>query len=189
MNTIEIQATLRSKVGKVSTKATRKNGKVPAVLYTKDVNIPIELDNQTALKLVRTQDVYLVQLTLGDKQYSCVIREVQYHPIYDYILHMDFLVVNETQPIVIELPLVLTGSAKGVQEGGVLVQKMRKLKVRGIPFSLPAQITADVSDLDLGKSLKIKDIKTDGYHILNNKEIPIASITIPRSVRLQQQGK
>ncbi len=187
MKSIEVQGELRSNVGKVSAKAARKNGKVPAVLYTTEGPIHLELPILTAQKLVRTQDVYLVQLRLGDKQYASVIREVQYHPVYDYILHMDFLAVNNEKPIVIELPLKLTGTAKGVLAGGVLVQKMRKLKVRGIPAQLPEYVSADVSDLELGKSLKIKDIKPEGFHIMNSKEIPVASVTIPRSLRVQQK--
>jgi len=187
MKSIEVQGELRSNVGKVSTKAARKKGKIPAVIYSNEGPIHIELPILTAQKLVRTQDVYLVQLTLGDKQYPCVIREVQYHPVYDYILHMDFLAVSNEKPIVIELPLKLVGNAKGVLAGGVLVQKMRKLKVRGIPNQLPEFISADVSELELGKSLKIKDIKAEGFDIMNNKDIPVASVTIPRSLRVQAQ--
>jgi len=189
MKSIEVQGELRSNVGKVSAKAARKNGKVPAVVYTTNGPLHFELPILTAQKLVRTQDVYLVQLQLGDKQYPCVIREVQYHSVYDYILHMDFLSVNDEKAIVIELPLKLVGTAKGVLAGGVLVQKMRKLKVRGIPKHLPEYVSADVSNLELGKSLKIKDIKLDGFHIMNSKEIPIASVTIPRSLRVQQGQK
>jgi len=187
MKSIEVQGELRSNVGKVSAKAARKKGKIPAVIYSNEGSIHIELPILTAQKLVRTQDVYLVQLTLGDKQYPCVIREVQYHPVYDYILHMDFLAVSNEKPIVIELPLKLVGNAKGVLAGGVLVQKMRKLKVRGIPNQLPEFISADVSELELGKSLKIKDIKAEGFDIMNNKDIPVASVTIPRSLRVQAQ--
>jgi|YNPMSStandDraft_2_1061718.scaffolds.fasta_scaffold10403_2 large subunit ribosomal protein L25 len=187
MKSIEVQGELRSIVGKVSAKAARKKGKIPAVIYSNEGPIHIELPILTAQKLVRTQDVYLVQLTLGDKQYPCVIREVQYHPVYDYILHMDFLAVSNEKPIVIELPLKLVGNAKGVLAGGVLVQKMRKLKVRGIPNQLPEFISADVSELELGKSLKIKDIKAEGFDIMNNKDIPVASVTIPRSLRVQAQ--
>lgn len=187
MKSIEVQGELRSNVGKVSAKAARKNGKVPAVVYTTEGPVHFELPILSAQKLVRTQDVYLVQLQLGDKQYPCVIREVQYHSVYDYILHMDFLAVNDQKAIVIELPLKIVGTAKGVLAGGVLVQKMRKLKVRGIPTQLPEFVSADVSDLELGKSLKIKDIKSEGFDIMNNKDIPVASVTIPRSLRVQQK--
>ncbi len=186
MKSIEVQGELRSNVGKVSAKAARKNGKVPAVIYTTEGPIHFELPILTAQKLVRTQDVYLVQLQLGDRQYPCVIREVQYHSVYDYILHMDFLAVNDEKAIIIELPLKLVGTAKGVLAGGVLVQKMRKLKVRGIPTKLPEFISADVSELELGKSLKIKEMKLDGFDIMNSKDIPVASVTVPRSLRVQQ---
>ncbi len=187
MKSIEVKGELRISVGKVSAKAARKNGKVPSVMYTADGPVHFELPILTAQKLVRTQDVYLVQLQLGDKQYSCVIREVQYHHVYYYIHHMDFLAVNDQKAIIIELPLRLVGTAKGVMAGGVLVQKIRKLKVRGIPSFLPDYISVDVSNLELGKSLKVKDINAQGFDIMNNKDIPVASVTVPRSLRVQQK--
>ncbi len=183
MKTIEVQGSLRQNLGKIDAKNLRKQGIIPCVLYHPDGNIHFTLLELEALKVIRSQDTYLVKLTIGDKLYNAVVRESQFHPVHDYLLHMDFLNVAEDRKVTVQIPLKTTGTSVGVLAGGVLVQKMRLVKVKGIFTSIPDAVYVDVSKLDLGKSLRVKDIETDNFIILNNKDIPVASIDIPRSLK------
>jgi len=188
MKTIEVLGTKREKVGKIDAKKMRREKLIPCVMYHKDGNVFFSLPELQAKELIRTEDTYLVKMTVDGNTYNSIIREVQFHPVFDYILHMDFLAVEEGKSVDLELPLKLQGTSKGVLAGGVLVQKMRRVKVRGEYTKLPEKVYADISHLDLGKSLKIKEVPQEGFLILNAKEIPVASVEIPRALR-QQQGK
>jgi large subunit ribosomal protein L25 len=118
----------------------------------------------------------------GDIHYG-ILQDVQYHPVSDIILHADFLLIDEAKEIKVEVPVRFIGTAVGVTKGGKLVQKLRKIKVQGFAKDIPDYVDVPVTNLDLGKSVKVGDLKVEGFKILNNPSLPIGGVEIPRALR------
>ena len=135
------------------------------------------------MKLLYTPKVYLVNITINGKSYKTAMREIQFHPVSDKVLHIDFYQVSEEKPVVMEVPVKLTGFAAGVKLGGKLIQVMRKLKVRAIPANLPDELVVDVTPLELGKSMKVKELGFEGFEIVNSPEVVVANVKITRDAR------
>mmetsp|Transcript_10369 Transcript_10369/g.24011 ORF Transcript_10369/g.24011 Transcript_10369/m.24011 type:complete len:170 (+) Transcript_10369:933-1442(+) len=134
-------------------------------------------------KLVCTSDVYFVHLVIASTTYLCIIQDIQFHPVSEMILHVDFLQITDSKKIKMQIPTLLMGKAPGVVQGGNLAKKLRKLPVLAYPKNMPASIQIDVSALDLGQMVRVRDIKTENYSILALPTIPVASVEIPRALR------
>ncbi len=182
MKTTSIPAQPRTDLSKAATKQLRRDGKVPAVLYGGNTANSIMLDYATAKTILFTQETYIVQIEVDGKVSPSVVREAQYHPVTDKILHIDFLQLAEGQAVEVVLPLKMVGTPKGVIKGGRLMPKLRKLKVKGIPSELPEFIEVNVSALELGQSIKVGDLKTD-LNITSSLSAAIAGVEIPRALR------
>ncbi len=188
MKTIEVEGQLRTNLGKSQTKKIRKEGAIPCIVY-KSGEAPIHFSTEilAVRDLIYTDECRKALLKVGDQTVEAIIKEVQYHPVTDAILHIDFQALEAGKAIKTELPIKLVGTAKGVKVGGTLVQKMRKLKVKVTPEGLCAFIEADVSPLDMGKSMRVRDIKKiEGVEFMSNESIPVASVEIPRALRSAQ---
>jgi large subunit ribosomal protein L25 len=182
MKTKSISAQPRTNLSKAATKQLRREGKVPAILYGASGTNSIQLDYSDAKTILFTPETYIVQLDVDGNSNNTVVREAQYHPVTDKIVHIDFLEVSDDKAVEVVLPLVMVGTPKGVITGGRLMQKLRKLKVKGIPSELPDSIEVNVSDLELGSSIKVSDLDT-GLHITSGGSAAIASVEIPRALR------
>ena len=125
---------------------------------------------------------------MGNKA-DTIVREAQYHPVTEKILHVDFLEVSNDKPIILTLPVNLVGAPVGVTQGGKLVTKLRKIKVKGIPAELPEKVDIDVSELELGQTIKISDANIEGLHIITNASTGVASVEIPRALRSAGAGE
>ena len=137
-------------------------------------------------KLLYTPVVYIVKVNVAGQSYEAVMREIQFHPVSDRVLHMDFYQISEDKPVVMEVPVKLQGFA----EGGKLSLVVRKLKVKAIPANLPGEIVLDVTNLGLGKSIKVKDLSFENFEIVNAKEVVVAQIKLTRAARAAaQEGK
>ena len=135
-------------------------------------------------------DVYIGKVNVAGQSYEAVMREIQFHPVSDRVLHMDFYQISEDKPVVMEVPVKLQGFAEGVQAGGKLSLVVRKLKVKAIPANLPGEIVLDVTNLGLGKSIKVKDLSFENFEIVNAKEVVVAQIKLTRVARAAaQEGK
>jgi large subunit ribosomal protein L25 len=134
-------------------------------------------------ELLYSPNVYQVSLNIEGTKYDCVLQDAQFHAVNETILHVDFLLLRPDKPLKMDVPVRLTGTAPGVQKGGKLIPKMRKLSVRALPADMPDYIDVDVSNLDMGKSVKVGDIKPANFTILNSPANPVASIEIPRALR------
>lgn len=187
MQVFELQGELRTDLGKKATNALRAEGKVPCVLYGGKENVHFAVVEKDLQKLLYTPIVYIVKLTINGTAYEAVMREIQFHPVSDRVLHMDFYQIAEDKPVVMEVPVKLHGFAEGVQAGGKLSLVVRKLKVRAIPANLPGEIDIDVTSLGLGKSVKVKDLSFDNFEIVNAKEVVIAQIKLTRAARAAAQ--
>lgn len=190
MKSIEIVGSLRTETGKKATHSLRKNNSVPCVLYgmQKDEN-----GNQVAThftvtvdglrKLVYTPHIYVVDLNIDGKVVNAIMKDIQFHPVTDAILHVDFLQINEENPIIMEVPVQMEGLAEGVKAGGKLALQMRKLKVKALYSAIPERLIVNVTNLGLGKTIKVGELNYEGLEILNAKEAVVCAVKLTRAAR------
>ena len=183
MQVFELKGELRTDLGKKATKVLREENKVPCVLYGGKENVHFSVVEKDLSKLVYTPLVYLVKVTVDGNSYDAVMREIQFHPVTDRILHIDFYQISAEKPVIMEVPVKLNGFAEGVQAGGKLVQVIRKLKVKALPANLPGEVELDVTTLGLGKSIKVKELSFDNFEVVNAKEVVIAQVKVTRASR------
>lgn len=183
MKTIQINATARNEYGKKVAKHLRKEGKVPCVVYGLGEHMDITVSEDELRKLIYTPHIYIVELNIDGKIYPSVLKDAQYHPVKDNVLHVDFLRINEEKPVEIEIPVVLDGLAEGVRAGGKMNLRMRKLKVKGIFTSIPERLHIDVTKLGLGKSIQVGELSFEGLELTNAKESVVCAVQLTRAAR------
>ena len=183
MKSFELKGTLRESVGKKATKAVRRADNVPCVLYGGEDNVNFMVTNSDLRKLVYTPEVYLVNLDVNGKKCNAIVKDLQFHPVTDRILHIDFLEVSENKPVVVEIPVKLEGLAEGVKAGGKLSLEMRKLRVKGVYTQIPERIVIDVTSLGLGKSIQVGAVSVPNLEILNAKNAVVAQVKLTRAAR------
>ncbi|MBR1922188.1 MAG: 50S ribosomal protein L25/general stress protein Ctc [Paludibacteraceae bacterium] len=181
MKTFELAGTVRSEYGKKAAKALRKQDLVPCNLYGLGENITFTVGKEDVRKLIYTPDTMAVALTIGGQKRMAVVKEMQFHPVSENVLHIDFLEVNEQKPVTVEIPVQLTGHAEGVKAGGKLSLEMRKLKVRGIYTQIPDRVVVDVTTLGLGKKIAVGDIQMEGLQLMNPKGACVAQVKATRA--------
>ncbi|MEM9416859.1 MAG: 50S ribosomal protein L25/general stress protein Ctc [Bacteroidota bacterium] len=183
MKTIEIIGYKRANLGKQEAKRLRQEANAPCVLYGGKEQLHFYTPMALLRDLVYTPDAHFVHLTIEGKEYQCILQDIQFHPVSEMILHVDFLQIFESKPVKMQIPTQITGKALGVTKGGNLAKKLRKLPVTAYPKDMPTYIEVDVSGLDLGQMARVRDIKTQNYTILAAPGIPVASVEIPRALR------
>ncbi|MHC1706429.1 MAG: 50S ribosomal protein L25/general stress protein Ctc [Bacteroidales bacterium] len=188
MKTVSMSGSLRENVGKKDAKKLRREGKVPCVLYGGKDQVSFCVETDAFKHLIFTPDVYLVNLNISGKEYQASLQDVQYHPLTDNILHVDFLEVQADIPIVIGIPVKVTGNSQGVLKGGKMVQKLRKLKVKGLPKNLPDYIPVDITELEILQSKKVHEVKMENLQLLDNPASVIVTIKSTRGVADETPG-
>ncbi|MFN8436050.1 MAG: 50S ribosomal protein L25/general stress protein Ctc [Cytophagales bacterium] len=183
MKKVEIIGFKRANLGKLETQQLRDEAQVPCVLYGGKEQLHFSLPMFMFRDIVYTPSTYIYDLQVGKSKFECVLKDVQYHPVNETILHADFFELNPEKEVCVNIPLVMEGSSVGAQKGGKLVQTIQKLKVKALPKNLPDFVKVDVTPLDLGKVSRVRDIKTDNYQILNPAELPVAKVLIPRGLK------
>jgi len=183
MQTITIEGIVRKDLGKKATKALRKNQQVPCELYGGEENIHFAATPKSLKGLIYTPDFHTATIDIDGKQHVAIIKDIQFHPVTDAVLHVDFQELIPGRMVQTEVPLRTVGVPEGVQTGGKLMMKVRRLKVKTTPENLIDKVEIDVSGLELGQSFKVRDIKDLGMQIMNPSGIPIASVEIPRVLR------
>lgn len=185
MKTFDLKGEIRADYGKKAARAYRSEGLIPCVVYGghENENISFVVKSSDVRNLVYTPEVYLVNLDLGEKKLMGVMREIQFHPVKDTIIHMDFLHVFEDVPVVMEIPVRLEGLAAGVRAGGKISLDVRKLKVKGLPAHLPEELVVNVEKLELGKTIQVGDISYDNLDILAAKNVVICRVQLTRAAR------
>lgn len=182
MKHFELNGTLRQVGNKAVIKAFRRQGLVPCNLYGQGLENVLFTVNAKELKaLTNTPASYIVDLKLDGKTYLCVLHELQFHPVTDECLHVDFLAVSEDKPVAINVPLILEGHPAGVQAGGKLVKRERHIKISATLNNLPDELKVDISPLGLGKRLTVAELKWDNISILSPKETIICFIKASRN--------
>lgn len=173
----------RESFGTSSSNELRRQGFVPCVLYSGEgETLHFYAFYNDFRHFLGRPELHKITLHIDGKQYEAVVREAQYHPLSDDVLHVDFLQVTDEKVITIEIPVRLVGSSRGVRNGGRLVKKVRKLKIKGPTGEIPEAVDIDITNLRMGKSLKVKDVKVP-FEILTSPAIPIATVEVPRNVK------
>ena len=184
MKSIAIQGTKRDDTGKKATKAVRRAGNIPCVIYGGKENIHFSTTKMSVRDLVYAADFKTVDVDVNGKTVKCVLKQTDFHPVTDEILHMDFIELVDTQPIKVELPIRFKGVAPGVKVGGKIIQKLRRAKVKTTPEHLVDELFVDISEMELGESVRVSQLEIgDGIEIMNAPGIPIASVEIPRALK------
>jgi large subunit ribosomal protein L25 len=183
MKTFEIKGSFRTTTGKKDSKNLRNQELVPCVLYGGSENIHFYLPFSEFRHIVYTPEVFLVKLDIDGKQFQAIMQDSQWHPVEEKMLHADFLQVDDNKPVKVSLPVTIKGTPKGIKAGGKLKINLNKLKVKGIATKLPQSVDVEVTDLGLGQSIKVGDLKTDGLQLLNNKSDVVATVTVTRAAR------
>jgi len=183
MKSIEINGTLRSEFGKKGSRAIRKTDSVPCVLYGQGENIHFTVTNDALRNLVYTPEIYVVDLNIDGKKVNAILKDIQFHPVKDNILHVDFYQIDETKPIAMEVPVSLEGLAEGVKAGGKLTLQLRKLKVKALFNIIPEKLVINVSGLGLGKTIQVGDLSFEGLELLTAKEAVVCAVKLTRVAR------
>lgn len=182
MKTVSLSGALRAHVGKKDAKKNRREGKVPCVLYGGKEQIHFQMEEKTFTKIVFTPEVYILNISIDGKEYKAIMQDIQYHPVTDVILHADFLEVLPGKFISIGVPLKLKGTSVGVLQGGKLIQKLRKIRVKGLIEDLPEDIDIDITNLSIGDSIKIRDLKLDKLELLDPANSVIVRVRTARII-------
>jgi len=188
MESIALKASLRKETGKKSSKAVRIEENIPCVLYGGKDNINFYAAESDFRHLIFTPNVYIVHIDIDGANHQAIIKDLQYHPVTDQLLHADFYEISDDKPVTVEIPVKLTGSSKGVREGGKLMMDKRKLKVKGLTKDIPAEIEININELGIGKSIRAGEIVTDNkYEVVMPKETPIVSVRTTRAAAAAAQ--
>ncbi len=188
MRSIEVKGTARTIAERSSEQARalkeiRKNGGVPCVLYGGEEVVHFTVPAEGLRNLVFTPHIYEVNLSIDGKEVKAIMKDIQFHPVKDTIIHVDFFQINETTPIVMEVPVQLEGLAEGVKAGGKLVLQSRKLKVRALYTAIPEKLIVNVAHLGLGKTVQVGELSYEGLALLNAKEAVVCAVKLTRAAR------
>ena len=181
MKSITINGSQRESVGKVATKALRNAGKVPCVLYGGDKPVHFSAEEKAFKNLVYTPNVYTATIELGKESFTAVLQDIQFHPVTDAILHIDFVQIFEDKPITMEIPVRTVGTSPGVALGGNLKFNARRLKVKGLASVLPDVIEADISELKIGNKLYAAALTNEAYEILHPENMVVLQVKNSRN--------
>ena len=182
MKSITIKGSERESVGKVSTKAIRNAGMVPCVVYGGEQPVHFSADERAFKNLVYTPNVHTVVIELeGGKKINAIMQDIQFHPVSDKILHMDFYQLHDDKEITMEVPVKVIGKSPGVMSGGVLRLNQRKLKVKALPANLPDFIEADITPLQMGNKLYVTKIATNNFKLLHPDNTVVCQVRISRA--------
>ncbi len=183
MKTILLKGEMRSEVGTRTAKALRNEGKVPCVLYIEGKEATHFAIYQADFKnLVYTPNVYKVRLNLDGTNHESILQDIQFHPVSDAIIHADFMLVDASKKVVMEIPIRVVGNSPGVRAGGKLVTKINRLRVRGLIADMPDFIDVTIDTLEIGQSAKVRQIEVINLEILDAKENAIVSIKTTRAL-------
>jgi len=182
MKSVSMSGSLRENVGKKDAKAQRVKGLIPCVIYGGTEQLQFVVGETQFRHLLFTPEVKYVELEVENKKFTAVVQATQWHPITDKLLHVDFLEVVDGKPVIIGLPVKLTGTSPGVLRGGRLVKKVRKLTVKGLLKDIPEEIMVDISNMEINDMIKVGDLSIPNLTFVENPNTLIVSVASTRNV-------
>jgi len=183
MKSVQIKAEVRSQIGKKDSLNLRRAGRVPAVIYGGNEVLHISVDEREVNTLLYTPEVLIAEIDLGGKTVKAVVQDAQFHVLTEATTHVDFMEVVDGKPLKVALPVRTVGNSVGVRAGGKLKVIMRKLKVKGMADKLPAFVDVDITDVNIGQSVRVKQINIDGVEFLDAKDNVICTVAATRASR------
>ena len=182
MEKVLLEASRRNTQTKSSRKVLRKSGKVPGIFYSKQIEpISIEVSEKSIKPLVFTTETHLISLKVDDNQeFECIIKDVQFDPVTDNIVHFDLVGLVSGETIQLEVPILYIGNPVGVRDGGILQQSLHKLEIECLPKDIPQNFEINISDLKLGDSIHVGDLNFENVKILNLKDIVVVAVAHPK---------
>lgn len=183
MKTIEIVGYKRANLGKTEAKNLRAEGQIPCVIYGGEEQIHFYAPAILFRELVYTSEAHFVKVNVEGQEFDCIMQDIQFHPVSEMIMHVDFLQWFTGKAIKMDIPVHLTGVSKGVSNGGTLIHKRRTLSIKALPKNMPEHIDLDITPLDFGKAIKVKDVITENFEILDTPQASIAVVEVPRALR------
>lgn len=184
MEILQIKAESRTELGKKAANKIRKAGQIPAILYSKKGVKHFSTTHKDVKPMVFTPDLKLAQIDIDGEQHKVLLKEIDFHPVTDDILHIDFLELVDGEPLNVEIPVRFKGESPGVKSGGKFITSLRKVRVKTTPEALVDELFADISSLKLGMSLRVMDLAvSEGIEVLANPSMPIASVIVPRALK------
>lgn len=183
MKSVAIQGQLRENLGKSASRAIRSEGKALGVIYGSGKEIHFSAPLLAFRDIVYTQEFKTTEITVDGQTYKCILKDTQFDPITDQLIHVDFLVLENGRKVIAELPIKLVGQSEGVKTGGRLEQKMKYVKVRTLPEHLVSYVEVDITHLQLNANIRVEDVKNENYEFMNPARQPIASVVMTRALR------
>ena len=180
MKTLDIKVTRRNELGKKSTRKLRAEGNVPCVMYGGEESVHFYAHENSFKDLIYTHHVHMVNFDVDGKLHQGILKEIQFHPVTDKILHIDFIEVSDNKPAVVEIPVELSGNSIGIRNGGKLRQRRRLLKVKGLISDMPDVLAIDITDLNIGDSFKVRDIQYDKLEMLDPPQAMVVGVVSSR---------
>lgn len=186
MKTITIEGQLRTETGKSATRQLRSQGLVPGVIYGGAQEVNFFAKALDLKPFIYTPDFQLIEVKVGGKSYTCILKDLQFDKVSDILSHVDLLELVEGKKVNATIPLKFTGTAAGVKAGGKLEIRLKSVKVKTLPKFLRENIEVDITNLELNGNIRVQDIATENYEILNSPRIPIASVTLTRQLKQEE---
>ena len=183
MQTIQINGTARNDFGKKFAKAARREGQVPCIVYGGGEEIAFSVDAKELGQLIYTPNSYIIEINIDGKIVKAVMREVQFHPVREQILHVDFYRIQEGKPVAVNVPVRLTGNAEGVKIGGKLALSARKLTVKGLVEYIPDEIVVDVTPLKVGQTIFVGDLQRENLTFVTPATTAVCAVRVTRASR------
>ena len=181
MKIVSMSGSLRENVGKKDAKALRREDKVPCVMYGKDEQKMFSVPQTAFHPVIFTPDACFIEIELNGTKHLTMLKDIQYHPVTEIVYHADFYELSDDKPVVMSIPVYTTGSSKGVMKGGKLVTKIKRLKVKALPKDMPNKIVLDVTDLDVLQGIKVQEVPTNNFELLDVKSSVVVTVKSTRS--------
>ncbi len=183
MKTFDLKGTLRKELGKKATKKVRNEDSIPCVLYGTSEPVHFTGNEKEYGQIIYTASTYQINLDIDGTIHPAIVKDMQFHPVSDRPLHIDFLRIPDGKAVSVSIPVRLEGFAKGVQQGGKLKLEMRRVKVNGVIKSLPDELLLDVTNIEVGQTIKVRDLSYPDFTILDPKNAVIASVKTTRAAK------
>ncbi len=186
MKTITIEGQLRTATGKSAARQLRSQGMVPGVIYGGAQEVNFSAKSLALKPFIYTPDFQKVEMQVDGKSYTCILKDLQFDKVSDALIHLDLLELVEDKTVTATIPLKFVGAAAGVKAGGKLEIRLKSVKVKSLPKNLRENIEVDITNLELNANIRVEDIKSDKFEILNSPRIPIASVTMTRQLKQEE---
>lgn len=189
MKSVALNGNKRAERGTTLANILRKEGKVPAVIYGGKDNVHFTVNEVKFNKIINTPEVYFIDLDVDGAKFKAIIKDVQFHPVSDKVLHVDFLEVDDKKTLTINIPVNLTGRSKGVANGGTLKNPIKMLRISGLPTAIPESIDLDITELKIGDSVKVGELNVNGLTFLGASNAVVVGVKMSRNVVDEEEGE